>query len=63
MFFNSPRSLPINLLHFIILEICVFDNSIVADKLFAKTLRILAISPLVSNTLPGKLCLSLELPM
>ena len=55
VFCNKLRSLPRNLPDCIILEIWVFDNILLADKLFGKCLERFAAYLLVNNNLCGKL--------
>ena len=57
---NVPRMLPRNQPHCIVLEICVFNNFILAYEL-AITLQIFALRLPVSNKLCGKLVSSLYL--
>ena len=62
-FSNGLRSLPKMAPDCPILKLCwVFDNFILADKLFAKALQSLETCGLVNNDLCGKLVWSLELP-
>ena len=48
-FSNSPKSLPKNLPDYLILYNWVFDNFILAEKLFAKALRSFETCVLVNN--------------
>ena len=55
VFCNKPRILPRNLPDCIVLEIWVFDNILLANKLFGKCLERFAAYLLVNNNLCGKL--------
>ena len=57
-FINGPRSHP----SYTILDIWVFDSFLLADKVFAKSLRSLETCVSVINDLCGKSFLSLETP-
>ena len=57
------RGLPKNLTDWTILDSWVFDIFILADELFAKTLRSLKACVLVNNNSCGKLVSSLEWPV
>ena len=61
VFSNGPRSLLRNPLVCIIFDIWVFDNCILAKKIFSNILLRFATCLLVSNNLSKKLVLSLEL--
>ena len=61
-FSNGPKSLPKNPLDCPILWSWVFDNFILAEKLFAKALRSFESCLLVNYNLCGKLFSSLESP-
>ena len=63
VFSNGPKSLSRNPHDCTILCNWVFDNSILADELFAKVLQSLETYVLVDNKLCGKLYSSLELPI
>ena len=63
VFSNGPKGLPKCLPDCLILCNWVFDSFILADELFAKSLRSLRTRVLVNNNLCRKLVSSLELPI
>ena len=58
---NGPKSLPRNCPNCTILNNWAFENCVLADKSFAKALKILETCLLVNNNLWGKLVSSLHL--